>query len=171
MSRPAIANLVDPGPHTDAERTAPPLFAQGSTTTIAAVAASCSSSSSSTSSSSCWSNSWSSSKQQQQLLPAAAAAAAACAAQQQQQQLSKQQQQQQQQQQQWQQLTNVLVRQTIPSGGSLGPVRDLVLDLVGESARSAAEPTGNFLVVLTPLTIQVPVRVFEAEDRGKGPAA
>nr|CAD1821814.1 unnamed protein product [Ananas comosus var. bracteatus] len=33
VSRLAIANLVDPGPHTDAERTAPPLFAQGSTTT------------------------------------------------------------------------------------------------------------------------------------------
>nr|CAD1817108.1 unnamed protein product [Ananas comosus var. bracteatus] len=63
--------------------------------------------------------------------------------------------------------TNVLVRQTVPSGGSLGPVRDFVVDLVGESARSAAEPTGNFLVVLTPLTIQVPVRVFVAEDRGK----
>nr|CAD1817845.1 unnamed protein product [Ananas comosus var. bracteatus] len=39
---------------------------------------------------------------------------------------------------------------TVPSGA----------DLVGESARSAAEPTGNFLVVLTPLTTQVPVRAL-----------
>nr|CAD1825851.1 unnamed protein product [Ananas comosus var. bracteatus] len=51
---------------------------------------------------------------------------------------------------------------TVPSGA----------DLVGESARSAAEPAGNFLVVLTPLTIQVPVRALwpRIEARAQHPS-
>nr|CAD1837014.1 unnamed protein product [Ananas comosus var. bracteatus] len=52
--------------------------------------------------------------------------------------------------------------------GGRTPSSDVLRNLMGKSARSAAEPTGNFVVVLTPLFSTGPSPREAVEDRGKG---